>query len=448
MATTVVWFRRDARIRDNPAWFEGSRAEVVCPLFVIHPDFFDRVSSGRQALLVAGLRALDRSLKERGGRLRVEIGDPSHIVPRVVAEIGAERVHINREVSPYGRTRDDDVARQVNLVESEGGYVQPIGSVLTDAGDAYRVFSAFYRRWSERPLMSYGDTGPAELTSATGSPLPAVGEPPIASGETAALRRLEDFLNRVDSYDVDRDDPGLDATSHLSVDLKYGWIGPREVVAAVGGGTPGRDAFVRQMAWRDFYANVLDAFPETVNQAMRAPYRDIKWRDDPDGLAAWAEGRTGYPLVDAGMRQLSAEGWMHNRVRLVASSFLVKDLLIDWRRGERYFRRMLFDGDVAQNVGNWQWVAGTGTDAAPYFRVFNPVAQSRRFDSDGTYIRRWVPELRDLPSRLIHEPWTGGPLELAAHGVTLGNTYPDPIVEHAMARERAISAYRVAAESS
>jgi deoxyribodipyrimidine photo-lyase len=361
----------------------------------------------------------------------------------VAAETGATEVFINREVTPFGKARDEQVGRRIRLRKFEGNTVHPIGSVTTASGDPYRVFSAFYRSWSGRLVGPYDQgRGGATIADNPGSPLPSVDESPIIEGESAAQERLSRFLTRIDRYDIDRDFPGIDATSRLSIDLKYGWIGPRDVVAAAAGDSKGRKAFVRQLAWRDFYANVLDAIPDTVNREMRPNLRDIVWRDDSDGFAAWQSGQTGYPLVDAGMRQLRGEGWMHNRVRLVAASFLVKDLLIDWRRGERHFRRMLLDGDVAQNVGNWQWVAGTGTDASPYFRVFNPVTQSRRFDPDGTYIRHWVPELRDVPSALVHSPWTAGPLELAAHGVSLGENYPEPIVDHAMARERAMGAYR------
>ncbi|NND85497.1 MAG: deoxyribodipyrimidine photo-lyase, partial [Acidimicrobiia bacterium] len=195
------------------------------------------------------------------------------------------------------------------------------------------------------------------------------------------------------------------------------------------------EAFVRQVAWRDFYAHVLHAFPHSLERPLDERYEGIRWDDDDEAFAAWREGRTGYPIVDAGMRQLAAEGWMHGRVRMITASFLVKDLLIDWRRGERWFRDQLLDGDVAQNVGNWQWVAGTGADAAPYFRVFNPTLQGKKFDPDGAYVRRWVPELRDLPTGQIHEPWKAG---------MLAADYPAPIVDHAEARDRTIAAYKTA----
>jgi deoxyribodipyrimidine photo-lyase len=272
--------------------------------------------------------------------------------------------------------------------------------------------------------------------------LPAVDPASIEPGEVAAMSRLDNFATKIDDYEEQRDFPGTEGTSRLSIDVKYGWIGPREVATRLAGQSPGRRAFIRQLAWRDFYAGLLFASPETVSTEMKPAYRRISWRDDPNGLAAWKKGQTGYPIVDAGMRQLSSEGWMHNRVRLITASFLVKDLLIDWRLGERHFRRLLLDADVAQNVGNWQWVAGTGSDAAPYFRVFNPVTQSRRFDPEGTYIRRWVPEIAGLPSSHIHQPWRLGPLELSAHGVELGVTYPDPVIDHQDARRRAIEVYR------
>ncbi len=266
--------------------------------------------------------------------------------------------------------------------------------------------------------------------------------PGLEPGEAAASARLFRFVEGLKRYPEDRDRPDRDATSRLSADLKVGTLDARRVREVIGEETRAGEAFVRQLAWRDFYAGLLADDPEAVRRAWNPRYRAVQWRDDPEEFEAWASGATGYPIVDAGMRELLATGFMHNRVRMVVASFLVKDLQLDWRLGERHFRRHLVDMDLASNVGNWQWVAGTGADAAPYFRVFNPVAQGMRYDPDGRYVRRWVPELAGLPSRWIHRPWEMPPLELAAAGVTLGIEYPAPIVDHAEARVEAIARYK------
>ena len=237
-------------------------------------------------------------------------------------------------------------------------------------------------------------------------------------------------------------------TSILSADLRFGTLSPRTVVSTVGTSTAGRAAFVRQLAWRDWYAHLLWELPSMVDTSLRPELGRIAWENDPGDIAAWEEGRTGYPYIDAGMRQLAITGWMHNRVRMAVASFLVKDLLVDWRIGERWFRRLLVDADIAQNAGNWQWVAGTGPDAAPYFRVFNPVLQSEKFDAEGEYIRKFVPELAQIPTRWIHKPWAAPPEELVTAGVVLGATYPHPIIDHAFARQRAVNAYGEAARAS
>ena len=442
-ATDIVWFRRDARLDDNPAWVAGSEASSVCALFVIDPILFESATERRRAHLIGGLVELDRRLAEGGGRLRVEYGKPEEVVPSIANELGARAVHVNREVTPYGVARDERVADEVELTNWDGHYVHAPGSILTQSETTYRVFTPFFNNWKQRPVDPHSSPNASGILTDSGEGLPEMKTPSV--GEAHASGLLEEFLDDVDDYVDLRDRPDLDATSHLSIALKYGWVGPRTVVDRVGTASTGRQQFVRQIAWRDFWGHLLSAHPETVDTPMHEKYSSIEWRDDGAGLAAWQSGMTGYPIIDAGMRQLESQGWIHNRVRMLVASFLVKDLLIDWRVGERYLRRHLLDADVAQNVGNWQWVAGTGADAAPYFRVMNPTTQSEKFDPRGEYIGRWVPELAGLPDNLVHEPASGSDEELETHGVVLGQDYPEPIVDHLMARQRAIDAYKSAA---
>lgn len=443
MSTAIVWFRRDLRLRDNPAWDDATRRfETVVPVFVADPGLWDVCSPARVGLLAAHLRSLDRSLAGLGGRLLVRRGHPVQVIEELTGGLEAEEVVFNADVSPYARHRDQAVAKRVATRAHWGTLVHPPGSILTGTGDRYRVFTPFWKRWFDLRLPDTSGPGDATVATEWGDGIPDAPDTPIDAGEEAAWNRLEHFDGSVDGYLDDRDRPDLDRTSRLSIDLKYGTISPVAAARHVGAAGDGRQAFVRQLAWRDFYAHLMDELPNTVDEPLRPEYTEIPWRDDPVGFAAWASGATGYPIVDAGMRQLRAEGWIHNRVRMIVASFLVKDLLIDWRRGERYFRRHLLDADVSQNVGNWQWVAGTGADAAPYFRIFNPVTQSKKIDPDGVYIRRWIPELRPLEVAHLHAPWEAPPLELADRGVTIGDTYPAPIVDHARARERTLAAYR------
>ena len=415
---------------------------------MLDPALFDRAGSFRRQALVAHLSALDTQLQARGGRLRVEHGTPVDVVPRVADELAIDMVHWNTDLTPYAGTRDAAVShRLTDRVHTHWGtMVHEPGRVLTGKGTLSKVFTPFYNVWNKTEMTPWvtGD-GDATVAAATGAGLPQLDSTATyPGGEDAARERLHTFLDRIDDYLDTRDLPAVDGTSQLSGDLRFGTLSPREIAAVVGETTDGRRGFVRQLAWRDWYAHLLYQNPSMPNAAIKPEYDNVAWRNDADELQAWKDGTTGYPIVDAGMRQLLHTGWMHNRVRMIVGSFLVKDLLIDWRKGERWFRHLLVDADVSQNVGNWQWVAGCGTDAAPYFRVFNPWTQSRKFDAEGDYIRQWIPELAGLDKKMIHEPHLAAPLDLAAAGVVLGDTYPHPIVDHAFARDRVLAAYKTA----
>jgi deoxyribodipyrimidine photo-lyase len=450
----LVWFRRDLRLDDNPAWAAATAtcAEVIA-LFVVDPVLLGAAGPFRRRQVLAEVAALDDELRVRGGRLHVRVGDPTAVVPSVVAERGVDTVAWNADVTPYATRRDDAVTRAVTDATGSapevwfGTLVHPPGAVLTNAGTLSRVFTPFSRTWRRTPLDAWPEPGDAVVGDEPGDPVPTPGaDPPLAPGADGAWRRLRAFLEVVDAYDEGRDRPDRAGTSLLSADLKFGTLSPRTVLDVVGEGSAGREAYTRQLAWRDWYAHLLAELPWLPRRAMKARYDAIVWRDDAAEIAAWEEGRTGIPLVDAGMRQLRETGWMHNRVRMVCGSFLVKNLLVDWRIGERHFRRLLVDADVPQNVGNWQWVAGTGPDASPYNRIFNPVTQSRRFDPTGAYLRRHLPELGGLDADAVHAPWEVPPLELAEAGVTLGETYPEPIVDLVASRVRALAAYAAANE--
>jgi len=358
------------------------------------------------------------------------------VVAGVATALGADAVHVNADVTPYATERDDVVRRTVALVSHDGRYVHRPGSITTGAGGPYRVFAPFHRRWLAEPVTPWPDPGTAAID---GDP----GEHPLdvepSGGEEAARALLDAFLAEPDRYTA-RDRLDREATSRLSADLRFGVVSPRLVAGAAR--AAGADAFLRQVAWREFSAQLLLAHPDLPGRPLDRRYEAVRWRDDPEGLERWRSGETGYPIVDAGMRQLAAEGWINNRVRMITASFLVKDLLIDWREGERHFRRSLIDGDVAQNVVNWQWVAGVGADAAPYFRVINPILQARRHDPEGGYVRRWVPELAAIDGPAVHAPWLLSDADLG--GVRLGIDYPQPIVDHADARLEAIDAYEAA----
>jgi deoxyribodipyrimidine photo-lyase len=446
-----VWFRRDLRLDDNPAVAAASSAhDELVALSVLDGRLLDRAGPFRRRQLLANLTALDADLRARGGRLRVRVGNPVDVVPAEAA--GCAGVYWNDDVSPFSVGRDDAVAARLGARPDPvpvqrwwGQYVHAPGTVRTGKGTLSRVFTPFSKVWSARPWDPWPVAGPGRWVADGGDVLPPLdADPPMPPGTEAAEHRLAAFAERADAYLEERDRMDLEATASLSVDLRFGTLAARHVAEVVGETSAGRRGFVRQLAWRDWYAHLLAEDPALVDRPQRREYERIPWSTDDESFTAWCEGRTGYPVVDAALRALRRSGSMHNRARMIAASFLVKDLLIDWRRGERWFRHWLTDADVAQNVGNWQWVAGTGPDAAPYFRIFNPVAQSRRFDPAGAYIRRWVPELARLDDRWIHAPWEAPPLDLAAGGVVLGDTYPVPIVDHRAARDHTLAAYKAA----
>lgn len=448
----VHWFRRDLRLADNPALAaaaeEARRSDdEVVGLFVVDPALWSAAGAPRVAYLARSLRALDGALD---GRLVVRRGCPGEVLPRLVREVGATSVHATAATEPYGRRRDEAVGRalgEVPLVATGSPYAVAPGRLRTGQGTPYEVFTPFRRAWLEHGWAAPAPRAEVRWASAGGDGLPDEPETDVdlpPAGEAAALRRWAAFLDDgLARYDVDRDRPDLAGTSSMSAALKFGEVHPRTLLAGLAGGgsssagsSSAVAAFRSELAWREFHADVLWHRPDALRRSLREVVPNDAWADGPTADAAfgtWASGRTGYPLVDAGMRQLQATGWMHNRVRMVTASFLVKDLHQRWQRGADHFLAWLVDGDVAQNQLNWQWVAGTGRDAAPYFRVFNPVLQGRKFDPDGDYVRRWVPELRGIPGAAVHEPW-----RLPA-GAAPG--YPPRIVDHAAERAVALEAF-------
>ena len=437
--TSLLWFRRDLRLGDNPALRLALEDGPVLPLFVVDPRLWRTSGAPRRAYLAASLRSLDAGLRGIGGSLGVSEGDPLRRVVEAARAVGADRVHLAADYAPYGRRRDEAVeqalaAEGIELVRTGSPYAVAPGRVLNQAGHPYRVFTPFSKAWAD-----HGWRGPVAaptegewLHHRDGEDLPSVDWPeglrPPPVGEEAALARWREFeTERLGDYADDRNRPDLDSTSRLSPALRWGEIHPRTLLADLGRHhSPGAATFRSELAWREFYADVLFHHPHTARDYLRPEFSGMEYDDPGPLLEAWKEGRTGFPIVDAGMRQLLATGWMHNRVRMIVASFLVKDLHLEWQHGARHFMQHLVDGDLASNQHGWQWVAGSGTDAAPYFRVFNPTTQGRSFDPDGAYVRRWVPELAARTDP--HEP---GDVE----------GYPAPVVDHAAERREALARF-------
>jgi len=464
MKTAMWWIRRDLRLNDNQALTVAlQQADYVLPVFIVDPGLTqsDYVGDKRLAFLWAGLRRLEADLQARGSRLLVLHGDPVTELAALVRETGATLIVAEADVSPYARRRDQQVAETLPLQLVSGLTVFPPDAVLKADGTPYTVFTPFSRTWKTMPPPSLGSIilaperipTPPRPQSRPVPVAPALPDTvPFKPGEAEARQRLERFKNGIIfQYGDNRNRVDLTGTSGLSPWLRFGMLSPRQAVAAawqaieLAPDEPARksaETWLNELIWREFYISILYHFPQVRRRSFRPEYDGIEWDNDPAAFAAWTEGRTGYPIVDAAMRQLSQTGWMHNRARMITASFLVKDLLIDWRWGERWFMQQLVDGDPAANNGGWQWTAGVGTDAAPYFRIFNPILQSKKFDPTGTYIRRWLPELAAVPEKHIHTPWTMPASVQQQSGCVMGRHYPPLVVDHKQARERTLAAYR------
>jgi deoxyribodipyrimidine photo-lyase len=465
----LVWFRRDLRLHDQPALCAALAAhERVVPVFCLDDRLLHgRHASGpRTAFLLECLTDLGEQLAARGAGLVIRHGPPERELPALAASTGASELHLTRDPGPYEVIRGRRVRAALEPAGVTGhahpgiSVVDDVRAVRTRQGQPYTVFSPFYRNWlgvPRRPVL--GPPGPFSLPAGLApGRVPSLASlglrqelaEPARGGERSGQARLAAFLDGpVRDYAADRDQPGTGGSSRLSPYLRFGCLSPRAVEAELPGGAGG-EALRRQLCWRDFYQHVLGHHPENAHAEFQPRYRGtLAWPGGDAEFAAWTAGQTGFPLVDAGMRQLRREGWMHNRVRLLAGSFLTKDLGIDWRRGEDWFMRLLLDGDQASNNGNWQWIASVGVDPQPaYRRIYNPVRQQQRFDPDGRYVRAYLPELARVPAAYLAEPWRMPAGEQQRAGCRIGRDYPAPIVDHLAARQAALERYRAAAASS
>ncbi len=441
--TSIWWIRRDLRIEDNGALGAACAEGPVVPLFVVDPIFLQHAGVPRLQFLFGTLRELDARM---GGALVIRVGDPITEVVAVTQAVGAKAVFANRDFVPYGQSRDEKVAKAlqsigVHLVRADSPYVVDPGTIRKDDGTAVRVFTPFYKRWQQVPWQSAGTYEPDWLNTASMSvELPEIGMttailPDV--GQDAAWSRWNGWsAQHLAEYKDSRNLPAVDGTSMMSPYLRFGVVHPRQLISDLPSHA-GADVFRSEIAWREFYADVLFHRPDSMWKNLQAKMDVLPVDTDlaaKKRFAVWCEARTGYPIVDAGIRQMLAIGWMHNRVRMIVASFLVKDLHVPWQWGARFFMKHLVDGDIASNNHGWQWTAGTGTDASPYFRVFNPFGQSAKFDPTGDYLRQWIPEISDLDDEHIHAPWTLGML--------VPKNYPAPMVDHATEREEALARYK------
>jgi deoxyribodipyrimidine photo-lyase len=467
----LVWLRNNLRLADNPALAAACEAgRPVVPLYIL-----DETGPGRRLggasrwWLDKSLASLARDIEACGGRLVLRRGQAQAVLEDLIGETGADTVLWNRLYDPASTTRDEALkarfkSRGIDCRSFNAALLSEPWTVRTGAGGPFKVFSAYWRAAAPHG----GDTPPLPAPPRIPAPAEPVASDPLRSwglhprrpdwsggfsiwtpGEAGARARLDAFMDgAAGAYDTDRDRPDLEGTSRLSPHLRFGEIGPRQVWRTVSEAmeldrAPRKalETFLKELGWREFNHQLLYNFPRSLEENLDPRFDAFEWREDEDALDAWRRGQTGYPIVDAAMRQLWRTGWMHNRARMIVASFLVKDLLIHWKTGEAWFWDTLVDADLANNVGGWQWTAGSGADAAPYFRVFNPILQGERFDPHGEYVRKWIPELARLPDDCIQKPWSASAEALASAGVKLDETYPRPIVDHHQARERALALY-------
>ena len=467
--TSLVWFRRDLRTHDLPALATAATEGPVVPCFVFDDRLISKgrfPSPERVGFMLGCLSDLRESLGKLGSDLHLRRGDPAEMLLELARESGATRVHLTRDVNPWATSRDREVsealgAAGIEVVEHPGNYiVDDPGAIVSGKGTPYTVYSPFAKAWQKverreilappKAIEPVAGIDPGEIPDCEGLGLdPDPGTTSFEPGEGAGRKAAKAYLNAgLEDYGELRNDP-VGGSSRLSPYIRWGCVSPLELEVKLGlRKGKGPRVFRSELAWREFYAAVIENFPGVVREEFQERYRGtLDWQSDDELLEAWQQGRTGYPLVDAGMRELLADGWMHNRVRMVVASFLTKDLHIDWREGERWFMERLIDGDMASNNGGWQWVTSVGTDPAPYFqRMFNPMTQHERFDPESLYVKRWVPELSEVPGKKIFRPWMMNEAEQEKAGCVIGRDYPAPVVDHAEERRFAVERYRAAAD--
>ena len=473
---TLLWFSRDLRLTDNPALAAAiSRGGEIVPFFVLDdPDAGEWAPGGAARWWLHGsLRSLDDSLRQRGNALVLRHGPAEIVINHLLDQTGADAIYWNRRYEPWATARGERVktamrSRGIEARSFNSALIREPWTVLTQKGEPYRVFTSFWKVLRATGVPEPASAAPKKIPGLAAAPMsesllswalrPTV--PDWAGGmqamwtpgEIGAQARLDAFaVGAASDYREIRNLPGVVGTSRLSPHLHFGEIGPRQIwrsitnqaLARTGNPMPsGVEAYLSEIAWREFSYHLLFHFPKLPEAPLRAEFANFPWADNDERLSSWQCGLTGYPIVDAGMRELWSTGWMHNRVRMIVASFLIKDLLLHWRAGENWFWDTLVDADLASNAASWQWVAGCGADAAPYFRIFNPSLQGTKFDPNGDYVRRWVPEIGKLPNSLLHSPWEAKAIELADAGISLGRTYPAPIIDHGRARQQALEAFK------